>query len=114
MIMRLLTKELERKLPPLYATEDIKAGDKIALVKFFTPWTNWTWYGVEYDPAERRFFGLVVGHKKELGYWTLDEMESVRHRSGLKIERDRHFRPAKLRDLVYGHVLEGHKPCTCR
>lgn len=110
--MRLLTKEIERKLPPLYSNEKTKAGDQVAIVKFFTPWTSWTWYGTEYDPVERRFFGLVIGHEKELGYFMLDELESVRHRTGLKIERDRHFRPTKLRDLPYGHGLEGH--CTCR
>jgi hypothetical protein len=37
------------------------------------------------------FFGLVVGLETELGYFTLNELESVRGPMGLKIERDRHF-----------------------
>jgi len=41
----LLTKELERTLPP------IKSCDNVARVKYFTPWTNWTWYAAE---ASRR------------------------------------------------------------
>jgi hypothetical protein len=34
-------------------------------VKFFTPWTSWTWSASERDPAERFFFGIVVGHERE-------------------------------------------------
>ena len=42
--MKLLTKALEKKLPALHA-----ATNK-AYVKWFTPWTYWTWYVMEYDP----------------------------------------------------------------
>ena len=40
----------------------------IAQVKFFTPWTTWTWFASKYDPENRSFFGVVVGHERELGY----------------------------------------------
>src|SRR5512139_2471402 len=44
--MKLLTKELAAKLPPLYANE--KQGEEaLALVKFFTPDSSWTWYASE-------------------------------------------------------------------
>jgi hypothetical protein len=106
--MKLLTKEIIANLEkaPLYSTD----GKNITpiIVKFFHPLSNWTWYAVEgslvcsehscFDctecPKESwtefMFFGLVDGHEKELGYFSLSELESVRIH-GLKIERDMHF-----------------------
>ena len=97
--MKLLTKELEAKLPPLYS-QDGKGDDALALVKFFTPDSSWTWYATEYDPVERVFFGLVDGLEKELGYFSLDELESIKGPLGLAIERDIYFEPTKLQDLL--------------
>lgn len=97
--MKLLTKELLKKLPPLYANE--KVADPVAVVKFFTPWTNWTWYATEFDGKDT-FFGLVVGHETELGYFSLSELASIRGRFGLKIERDLHFTPTPLSKLRGG------------
>jgi len=68
-MMRLLTKEIANRLPKLYSTESIPIGEKVAVVKFFDPTGSWTWYGIEFDPKERLFFGLVIGHEKELGYF---------------------------------------------
>ena len=96
--MQLLTKEIIKKLPAMRETEG--QGEKaIAQVKFFTPDSNWTWYGVEYDAEQRLFYGLVDGFDRELGYFSLDELESVRGPFGLKIERDRFFDPTPLMNL---------------
>ncbi len=92
--MKLLTKEIEKNLPLLDETS--KTEDPIAQVKFFTPDSNWTWYATEYDPNERLFYGLVEGFVTELGYFSLDELESVKGPLGLKIERDIHFSPTPL------------------
>ena len=46
--MQLLTKEIIKKLPAMRETEG-QGEEAIAQVKFFTPDSNWTWYGVEYD-----------------------------------------------------------------
>lgn len=96
--MKLLTKEVARQLPPLYSQEE-KGGDAVAKVKFFTPWSSWTWYATEYDPEEQNFFGLVDGHEKELGYFSLREMEEVKGPYGLQIERDLYWRPKPLREI---------------
>jgi len=92
--MKLLTKEIERKLPPLYSQE--KNNDPLIQVKFFCPWGSWTWYGIEYDPVEHLFFGLVEGHEKEMGYFSLDELTDISGPGGLKIERDLWFKPQPL------------------
>jgi len=93
----LLPDELLATLPPLYSQE--KVEDPIVKVKFFVPWNNWTWYATECSKTEEdetdgedyRFFGLVDGHEKELGYWLLSDLMSVRGPGGLTIERDLHF-----------------------
>ena len=87
--MKLLTKEIEARLPALRSTEHDE--DPSVIVKFFTPDSSWTWYATEYDPVDRIFFGLVDGHEKELGYFSLDDLESVRGPLGLPIERDLHW-----------------------
>ena len=101
--MKLLTKAILKKIPALYA-QDGKGLDAIAYVKFFNPCGNWTWYGTEFDPIERRFFGLVVGFESELGYFSLDELEAFRGPLGLGIERDLSFDPTPVREFA-GHAL---------
>src|SRR5206468_1119373 len=86
--------DIARQIPPLYATE--KTPDPTVFVKFFTPDSSWTWFVTEFDPAERRCFGLVIGLERELGYFSLTELEEVRGPLGLPIERDLHFEPCPL------------------
>jgi hypothetical protein len=97
---KLLTKEILGKIPPLYSQE--KLGDAaIAYVKFFTPWSNWTWYATEFD-GQDQFFGLVVGQETELGYFSLAELQSIRGPAGLRIERDTSWRPTPLSQIKSG------------
>ena len=95
---KLLTEELRKQLPPLYSQED-KGGRAVAYVKFFTPDSNWTWWGLEFD-GEDTFFGLVEGHVKELGYFSLRELEHVRGPLGLPIERDLCWQPKTLGEIA--------------
>jgi hypothetical protein len=96
--MKLMTNDLARSIPALYSQDGLGL-DAIARVKFFCPSSSWTWYVSELDPVERTCFGLVVGHERELGYFSLDELEKVRGPMGLKIERDLHFTPCALKDV---------------
>ena len=65
-------------------------------VKFFTPWTSWTWFATEGEQQGEDFifFGYVIGHEREWGYFSLNELQSVTGPMGLKIERDIYFDPA--------------------
>lgn len=96
--MKLLTKEILEKLPKLYSQEE-KGLYAVAVVKFFTPDSNWTWYATEFD-GEDLFFGLVDGFEKELGYFRLSELQSVKGALGLPIERDMYFKPKTLKELI--------------
>lgn len=89
---------IAKTLPPLYSQEKL-GKDAVAHVKFFDPQGGWTWYATEYDPKQRLFFGLVDGFERELGYFSLDELKSVRGRLGLPIERDIHWTPTKLSNI---------------
>ena len=105
--MKLLTKELRSKLPPLYS-QDGKGGKAVAYLKLFTPSSSWSWYATEGEPVldeqsrevDYRFFGLVDGHCKELGYFSLSELESVNGPMGLPIERDLHWNPKTLEEIA--------------
>jgi hypothetical protein len=104
--MKLLTKALRAKLPKLYATDHL--GMKaVAQVKFFMPGTGWTWYATEFDGVST-FFGLVIGHEMELGYFSLTELETVRNQMGLLAERDRGFKPTTLEKLQAHYSKHGH------
>ena len=87
--MKLLTKEIEEQFKKIGSQENIK--DPQIVVKCFDPTGSWTWYATEYDQDTKTFFGLVDGYEKELGYFSLEELESVKGAFGLGIERDRYF-----------------------
>lgn len=97
--MKLMTKEIEKKLPALYANEDKKPEDIKVVVKFFHPFSNWSWYATEGDKQENGdwlFFGWVDGDFPELGYFTLSQLKEVKV-MGLGMERDKYY--------GYGHTL---------
>ena len=103
--MKLMTQEIEQKLPELYYFET--AGkEPIATVKFFDPVGSWTWYvaeGRKQDNGDWLFWGLVDGFESEYGYFTLNELEHAKDGSrgiyALPIERDLYFHPTPLKQL---------------
>lgn len=97
----LLDQTSRENLPPLYANEHLGLL-AIALVKFFTPDSNWTWYASEFD-GEDTFFGLVAGFDVELGYFLLSELQTVRGPLGLLVERDLHYEPKTIKELFEEH-----------
>jgi len=97
--MKLLTEEIRKRLPPLGANDETPLDEMIAQVKFFTPDSSWTWYAVEFD-GEDIFWGLVQGFEEEFGTFSLSELESVRGKLGLPVERDKFFRPTPLKELM--------------
>jgi hypothetical protein len=100
----LLDEESRSKLPELYSGEELGLDAK-AQVKFFTPDSNWSWFASEFD-GDDIFYGLVIGHEIELGYWSLRELQEVRGPWGLPIERDLHFEPRTLQELIERYKKE--------
>lgn len=122
--MKLLTADVVRAIPPLYA-QDGKGEDATVYLKFFGS-GRWTWFATEasalildargelqevalddvHDPSrigDIRCFGKVVSGLgpdcDELTYFSLRELCSLQFPPfGLAIERDMHFDPVALRD----------------
>ncbi|WP_018898933.1 DUF2958 domain-containing protein [Rhizobium sp. 2MFCol3.1] len=92
--MILLTPELRAQL--IRNNVEAREADHIPVVKWFTPWANATWLVTEMEP-DGRCFGLCdVGHgTPELGYVSVEELESIKGPWGLRIERDLHFRATR-------------------
>ena len=85
-------------IPALYATQETK--DPTVWVKLFTPDSSFTWYVTEYDPKQRLAFGLVDGHDREPGYFSIEELEGVRGWLGLRVERDLQWTPKRLSEIT--------------
>jgi hypothetical protein len=98
--MKLLTKDILKTMPTLYATEHVPLASKIVRAKLFTPWSNWTWYLIECEPDGPIAWGLVQGHECEFGYIDLSELEAVSGPGGLHIERDLHFIPCTVAEVI--------------
>jgi len=101
--MELLTEELRKLLPPLYAQEREK--DKMVYAKFFTPASCWTWYVTEGSPEEDDFifFGYVIGFEREWGYFSLSEFQDSCGPCGPTVERDLYFEPARFSEVERQH-----------
>lgn len=98
--MKLITKQLQKELAkyPLYS-QDGKGEDAVVVCKFFLQ--GYTWYVLEAEKADNdyEFFGIIVGQHTEYGYFTLSQLESVTGQWGMRVERDRGFKPTKVKDL---------------
>lgn len=94
--MKLLTKKIIKALPSLYSTDNVPLEEKVVICKFFTPDNHWTWLVLEGQPNDEDdgksgdylFFGMVHGFEKELGYFSLSELQQIRGHLGLPVERD--------------------------
>jgi len=91
----LIPKEIRETIPDLYGS--VATNDPIAYIKLFTPDSNWTWYIIEFSKEDKNTcYGYVEGFEKELGYFSLEEIESIRGILDLHIERDTSFQPTLL------------------
>ena len=100
--MKLITKQIENQLAkyPIYS-QDNKSGEAVAVCKFFLQ--GYTWYVLEANKNgnDYEFFGIVDGEYKEYGYFTLSELQSLRGRWGLTVERDMYFKPTQVKDIKF-------------
>jgi len=97
--MQLMTDAIAKTIPNLYEQDGL--GDNATIfAHWFSPYTGWDWYCMEYDPTNGVCFGLVKGMANELGYWTVHELEEVNESYGFPlIERDLYWTPCKLADV---------------
>ena len=94
---KLFTKELLASIPKLDETKDME--NPIAHIKLFYPDFSWTWYVVEFDGTDIAY-GLVDGFEKELGMFSIKELIKTKGKMGLEIERDLHWKPRHINELM--------------
>ena len=93
---------LRDSIPTLYETEG--QADPICHIKLFTPDANWAWYVIEFSKANKDIcYGYVQGLENELGYFSLNELRSIKGGLGLKVERDVLFKPTPLSQIKKSH-----------
>ena len=125
--MKIMTIDIMKKLPALYAN-DQKGTDAKIIFKLFYPDFNWTWYVTEGAPIVKKedgeieqfesykdvlkagysveniqdwlLYGLVTGYDAELGYFTLNELLNTRGILGCQIERDLYFGNPTLGEVM--------------
>jgi hypothetical protein len=101
--MKLITKEIEKATPKLYANDEKTAEETMVVAKFFNPYGAATWWMTEYDSEKKLAFGYAdLGFGcPELGYFSIAEMEEIRVKPfGGKIERDIHFTSCTLASVM--------------
>jgi len=97
----LIPKDILETIPDLYSST--KTTDPICQVKLFTPDANWTWYIIELSKEDgSTCYGYVQGLENELGYFSLEEIESIRGVLNLAAERDLNFKPTLLSIIEQG------------
>lgn len=104
--MKLLTKEIEKKLEkaPLYSTDGQGTQARV-IVKFFNPCGRGTWLiteGERQPDGDWVFYGYCHIYDWEWGYITLSELQSVKLPYGLKIERDIYTKGGTVEELMKG------------
>ena len=100
--MKLITKEIEKRLKkyPLYSQEG-KKEDAICQAKFFLCVGAWAWYILEADLEQGIAYGITItgNGEGEYGYTSLSELQNLRTKFGLTVERDISFEPTPLKDI---------------
>jgi len=97
--MKLLTKEILKKLPTIGSNEK-NNKEHIAHVKLFGG-SCWSWFISEFNPDTKECFGYVEGLENELGYFSLTELESLKFPPfGLPVERDICFESTPIKELM--------------
>ena len=101
---QLMTQKLADTIPALYANENVADYDTVlAPAKLFSPYSNWTWFITEMDPATGTCFGLVEGFERELGYFDLTELAETTVFGGVPaVERDLNWQPMTLGEIKSG------------
>ena len=77
-------------------------------IKLFDAFGSWTWYITEYDPTEDIAFGLVKGFDTELGEIYIPELRELTQGPVPRIERDLHWRPLPLGEVMSKEGLSWH------
>ncbi len=104
--MKLFTKQQKEKLiknhlhhKEYWNDEHPQYKEFKAEVKLFNAGGIGRWYLSELNPDTNVAFGLCELTEQELGYVSIDELQSIKGWGGLGIERDKFFKPTAFKDI---------------
>lgn len=89
------TDQLPTDIDPMAEAEDI-----VCKVKLFNPTGSGTWWLASYDPESEIAFGVCEIFEREVGDVYLPELVEFRGGFGLPIERDIHYTPKTMREIL--------------
>lgn len=102
--------KLSKTIPALYATEKIKAEDKVIHARLFALGSAATWLIAEYNPETKIAYGYADlfggGREAEWGYISIEELEADRYEplKGMpsipRVELDAHFTKKPFRECI--------------
>lgn len=96
-------------LPILHANENTRPQNVVIHMHLFLGGCDW--YLAAYHPLERIFYGYAILNNDfdnaEWGYVALDELRTIRLRSGTKVDRDLNWRPRKASQVDRICLCEG-------
>jgi|13_taG_2_1085334.scaffolds.fasta_scaffold18662_5 hypothetical protein len=103
--MKLLTKEIIKKLNKnAFIDESLDSiMDKKPVAKLFNPTGIGRWW--LWSIQDGVFLGIAELQEREMGYFTLDELESFKGTLGIPIERDKYYSA----DKTFNELLNGEK-----
>jgi len=106
--IKLMTKELEKKIPNFNNTDTTPLKDRKIYAHYFHPLRNFHWFVYEYDKETQLFFGYAFLNNidfAELGYFSLTEFEEINKQFPIGIERDRGFKPQPTDEAVQQYPM---------
>lgn len=90
------------KLPTYSELGDRPMMEITAKIRLFNPTGVGTWWIAAYDPEDRIAWGVAELQCREIGSFSMVELVEFRGRIGLPIERDLHYKPVTLAQLLEG------------
>jgi Protein of unknown function (DUF2958) len=90
------------KLPTYDQLGETPASEIVAHVRLFNPTGIGTWWIASYDPDTRIAYGVAELHEWEAGSFGIDELVDFRGLFGLPLERDLHYQPVTLEQVLNG------------
>ena len=89
-----------KKLPGLYASEDVPLKEKTILMHFFIGGCDW--FAAEYSPEEELFYGFAILNNDyemaEWGYFSFRELCDLRV-AFVEVDYDLHWTPGKAAEI---------------
>ena len=95
--MKLLTKAIINKATKQYPLNSDM--EQMVVAKFFNPAGRGTWYLMNMHEDNNYCWGICHIYEWEIGSFSINELKSVPLPWGLKIERDKSFKPVKASTL---------------